>query len=249
MKQQTCRRPLAAHMTIWTYDLRLLASWWWLAAPVISAVAALFLADSFIAVERRKAAIFYPLFESVVPLLIAGYFAPLFQSEQTWRVGEVRFGVPESRLALTCRRLLLAGSMSVGAWLPAYAIATDYLGGWPFAAMAGIVWLPTLTLAGLAVLGGTGGSALAAYLVPFGYWVAHYALLSMTHGVVIKHGLTLFPAWASDLFGADWQAAAAAGLQTAHWGHVMLGLGGIAAAAWAVVSGWAALRWSGEVSD
>lgn len=243
------RRPLAAHITIWTYDLRLLASWWWLAAPVVSVMAALILSDSFVLPENRKASTFYPLFESVIPLLVVGYFAPLFQSEQQWRVGEVRFGVPESRLALTFRRLLLAIVLSVGAWVPAYVIASDYLGGWPLAEMAGIVWLPALTLASLSVLGGTGGSALAAYLVPFGYWVVHYALLSMTSHVVRSYGLTLFPAWAKQQFGADWPEAVAIGLQTAYWGHALLGMAGLGLSAWAVMSGWAGLRWSGEAPE
>lgn len=250
MKQLTaCNRPLGAHLTIWTYDLRLFASWWWLVAPVVSALAALVLSDSFILPENREAATFFPLFESVVPLLVAGFFAPLFQSEQQWRVGEVRFGVPESRLALICRRLLLATVLSVGAWLPAYVLASDYLGGWPLAEMAGIVWLPALTLAGLAVLGGTGGSAMASYLVPFGYWVAHYALLAMTNHVVTAYGLTLFPAMAKQQFGTDWHEAVAIGLQTAYWGHLLLGLAGLALTCWAVTSGWAALRWSGEVPE
>lgn len=220
--------PFPVRLKIWMYDVKLMAGWWWLASP-LTAAAGVFL---FIAVfpfpDQRAPVHAAPIFESLLPLLGAWSAAPLFNPEQSGKVGELRLALPESRGGFVLRRLVIGGVVYAAVWLLAFALVHRFFVELDLAVAVKASVPGSSALAGLAVFAATVGGSLAAYAAPAAYWAAHYALFP---GI---GGFTLFPWQLSSRLPADLAAATLLSPAAPQWIHGVMGLlllvGAIAAA-------------------
>lgn len=225
------RGAVKTRLKIWMYDVKLMAGWWWLAAPAAVTFAVVILVMVFPRPEARILANTASIYESLLPVVAAIGAAPLFVPERSGRVSEIRLTMPENRWALFFRRLTIAGAFYGVVWGLTYVLIDRFFTPLQLKPMLAVSMPGSLALVGMAVLGGVGGRPLPAYMIPMGYWVGHYTVFPGTTG------FTLFPWLLQSRLPEETILALPVQAAAAQWIHGIMGLVLLAAALVLVMRG------------